>query len=187
MNATAFSIWKRLPVLFCLSLAVGAALGASVVFGAYVDYEIEEGYTYYPGSSSMTLLSHDGSLNFPAHNYKQRFYAWADSDFPGATDVRLISGLYRGQSNPSNRVCLGEMAISDEDGENARTTWAFNTVEITSSMYEYELLNWRYREFSGTNKNLNVDQTVYTPTNNLYNCGWTRKDIMHHWTNWEVY
>lgn len=187
MHIAAFPLLKGLPFLFCLSMAVGAALGASVVFGDYVDYEIGGGYTYYPGSGSMTLLYHNGSLNFPVHDYKQRFYAWADSDFPGATDVRLISGLYRGQSNPSQRVCLGQMVISDEQDYHSRTTWAFNTVEINSSMYEYEVLNWRYREFAGNNKNLNVDQLVYTPENTGYACGWTRKDTMHHWTTWNVY
>ena len=60
-------------------------------------------------------------------------------------------------------------------------------VEINSSMHEYELLNWRYREFNGSNKNLNVIQAVYTPENTGYGCGWTRKGTIYHCTNWKVY
>ncbi len=109
----------------------------------------------------MTLISLTNDPGgFPDHNYKQRFFLWANNDFPEATQVDLQSGRYKFQSESSHTVCFNHTVIFDEQGDNAHTGYYWQHVEITSGLDDTETIDWTYDEFTGSNNTVSVNQRV---------------------------
>ena len=182
----------RWPLLVALGLMAGAVAGVGVAQADWADYEIEQGVNYYPGpgSSQTTLLEMENNpYGFPDHEYRQRWRMDADDDFPGATEVDILNGWYKGNGvNPSGTTCFWKTAIFDEQGRNTETTWEWARDELTASYSELYSIDWDYDGFDGQSSNLVIEQVMVVPVT-AESC-WTGANTspppVHHVSTWEV-